>query len=40
MKNKMNKKGAIEETVKTILWIVFFVILSFGVYYLLKYITE
>lgn len=39
-KKSLNKKGAIEEMVKTILWIVFFVILSFGVYYLIKYITE
>ena len=34
-----NKKAAIEGVVKTILWIVFFVILTLGVYYLIKYLT-
>jgi len=31
-----NKKAEIEEIVKTILWIVFFVMLTIGVYYLIK----
>jgi len=36
---KMKKRGAIEGFMKIILWIVFFVILSFGVYFLIKSLT-
>jgi len=34
-----NKKGDLEEVVKWILWIILFVGLSLGVYYLIKGIT-
>ncbi len=36
MKNKINKKGAMEEMVKILLWVIFFVALSAGVYFLIK----
>jgi|AntAceMinimDraft_18_1070375.scaffolds.fasta_scaffold96068_2 hypothetical protein len=34
-----NKRAEIEELVRTLLWILFFVALSFGVYYLIKRLT-
>jgi len=34
-----NKKAAIEEVVKNILWIAFFVLVLVGIYFLLKKLT-
>ncbi len=34
-----NKKGTLEEIIKTILWIAVFVILSISIYYLIKNLT-
>lgn len=35
-----NKKAAIEEFVKIILWIVVFIGLALGIYFLVKFLTE
>jgi len=34
-----NKKGDMEEMIKVILWVLVFVLLGAGLYFLLKYLT-
>lgn len=35
----INKKAQMDEMLKIILWIVFFIVLAGGVYYLIKFLT-
>jgi len=35
----MKKKGALDEIIKMILWVILFLILSIGIYYLTKRLT-
>lgn len=36
----MNKKGFLERTIEIILWIIVFIVLLMGVYYLIKFLTK
>jgi len=38
-KFRKNKKGELEEMMKVILWVLFFIILFFGINYLIKSLT-
>lgn len=40
LKFKKNKKATLEEFMKIILWIIVFIILAGGIYYLVKFLTE
>jgi hypothetical protein len=40
LNKRLNKKAEISELIKTILWVVFFIIILGGVYFLIKFLTK
>jgi len=35
-----NKKASMEELIRIIIWLVFFILVGAGLYFLIKYLTE